>query len=70
MASRRSNYGPTPNGGVRSVIMFQDANGRPADEKEAVQAEILEYDKNGDVVMRTYARINGDGTEPNTRKGG
>jgi hypothetical protein len=46
--------GPTPNGGVRSVIYYQDDDGNPADKSVATRAEIVEYDADGKDIHRTY----------------
>lgn len=53
--------GPTPNGGVRSVANFLDAEGRPCPKAEAVGMEIMEYDADDQVVGRTYLAKQTDG---------
>lgn len=56
--------GPTPNGGVRSVIYYRDAGGNPAEKDAAVAAEIVEFDADGKDVGRTHGLIGkgaGDG---------
>jgi hypothetical protein len=52
--------GPTPAGGARGVIRFRAADGRPADESEAVSAVVIEYDDEGKVLVRTYARLSSE----------
>lgn len=48
--------GPTPNGGVRSEIIY--LKGRSACEKHLADgAEITEYDQNGAVIMRIYMAL-------------
>lgn len=54
MADERSKIHDTPNGGVRSTIYYRDKDGNPADESVAVGAEIIEYDKDGEEIFRTY----------------
>lgn len=49
--------GPTPNGGVRSKIIYQDRNGQPVDKNKAVQAVIFEYDAQGNQIARTYGKL-------------
>lgn len=46
---------PTPAGGVYFIAYFKDANGKPCCKDEAVHFEIIEYDKDGEVLARTYA---------------
>ena len=46
--------GPTPNGGIRSVANFLDAEMRPCLKAEAVHIEILEHDKDGVNIARTW----------------
>ena len=57
MATSRKSDNPTPNGGVRSEVLFQDDDGNAVDEAEATHAEVLEYDAQGNVIQRTYARL-------------
>lgn len=57
MATTRTREGPTPAGGVRSVVNFLDAQGRPADESVAVKAEGIEYDEDDNEVHRTYLTL-------------
>lgn len=52
--------GPTPNGGAYAIAYFQDADGNPADKDAAVQAEIVEFDEQGNQLFRTYMAM-GDG---------
>ncbi len=49
--------GPTPNGGVRSVIYYQADDGSPAEKEQATACEIIEYDADGEVVNRTYGTL-------------
>lgn len=48
---------PTPNGGVYSIAHYKNAKGQPIDKKEAVAAEIIEYDSDGQEIMRFYMAI-------------
>lgn len=57
---------PTPAGGVRSVIYYRDAEGRPADKAAAAQAEVVEYDRRGRVLARTYASLHRPGAAAKT----
>lgn len=56
--------GPTPNGGVRSVIIYSDDKGNLVDRAVATRAEIIEYDAAGRVVMRTYGTFEAPGDSP------
>jgi hypothetical protein len=47
--------GLTPAGGVRAVAYFRDENGQPTEQSKAHFMEILEYDKEDNVLQRTYA---------------
>jgi hypothetical protein len=47
--------GPTPAGGVRSVIYYLDDAGKPSDPAVATRVEITEYDAQFKVIRRTYA---------------
>lgn len=53
MATEKSKYHATPNGGVKSVARFKNERGEPADEADATQVEITEYDGNDEEVYRT-----------------
>lgn len=64
MATTETRTGPTPNGGVRSEAMYQDATGNPVDKLQARYIEILEFDTHGTVVARTYLSIPGSGAVP------
>jgi hypothetical protein len=46
--------GPTPAGGVGSVVYYQDAAGRPCPRSRAVAGEAHELDAAGRSIMRTY----------------
>jgi hypothetical protein len=54
MPTQEGREGPTPRGGVRSVMYYLDADGKPCPKEEAVAAEAVEYDKDGDAIARTY----------------
>lgn len=56
--TKESSFGKTPAGGVRSEIYYQDDDGNPVDKKKATRAEIVEYDKNGVAIRRTYGTCN------------
>jgi hypothetical protein len=49
--------GPTPRGGAYSVIHFMDIDHNDAEEKDATHVEIVEYDKDGEQLWRTYGEI-------------
>jgi len=57
MSTTRSLDGPTPNGGVKSTIYFQNAKGELVDESDATAAEIVEFDANDNQIFRTYMEI-------------
>lgn len=57
MATSRTVDGETPNGGVRSEIIFLNDNRELVDEKDATRAEVIEYDADGKTVGRTYASL-------------
>ena len=46
--------GPTPSGGVRSEVMFFDADNAPCEQESATHAEAIEYDAEGREIARTY----------------
>jgi hypothetical protein len=46
--------GPTPAGGAYAVAYWRDARGDPCPQSEAVAAEIVEYDEDGNAIARTY----------------
>lgn len=54
MATQKTIEGPTPHGGVRATAFFYDQNRSPVEEKDATGMEIIEYDKDGKEVFRTY----------------
>jgi hypothetical protein len=60
VATSRDDDGPTPNGGVRSTIYYQDAEGNPVDEADATHVLIVEYDGKGESIQRTYGELNRD----------
>lgn len=49
--------GPTPHGGVRTVVYYSDDDGNLVDKAAATRAEIVELDARGDQVHRTYGTI-------------
>lgn len=49
--------GPTPAGGVKSIIFFSK-DGKPCPESEATNCEIHELNKDGEVIHRTYGEMN------------
>jgi hypothetical protein len=49
--------GPTPAGGAYAVAYWRDAQGDPCPRSEAVAAEIVEYDEDGNAIARTYADL-------------
>lgn len=59
MPTYESKVHQTPAGGVRSTIYYRDQDGNPADKAVAVQTEILEFDKDGNVIRRTYGYLKG-----------
>jgi len=54
MATQKTVEHKTPNGGVKSTIYYQDKEGNPADEEVAIASEIVEFDKDGKEIFRTY----------------
>lgn len=46
--------GPTPNGGVRSIAYWFDADGNPVEKVNATNVEIHEVDKDGGIIRRVY----------------
>ncbi len=57
MATSKTKDGPTPNGGVKSRIIYLDDAGNTVDEAVATQATIIEYDAAGEVIQRTYGTM-------------
>jgi len=57
MATSKQVDGKTPNGGVRSIAYYQDAEGNAANETEATHAEVVELDAEGETIQRTYAEL-------------
>lgn len=55
MKTKREIYGKTPNGGVLAVLYFKGQRGQPVTEKEAWSVEIVEYNKRGQAIFRTYS---------------
>lgn len=58
MATSKATDHATPNGGVRSEIIYLDDAGANVDETVATAAEIVEYAADGTAVQRTYGRLN------------
>jgi hypothetical protein len=54
MTMHEEKSGPTPNGGVKSIAYFLDADRKPTDKTKAVFIEIYEYDEHGTEVFRTH----------------
>lgn len=50
--------GPTPAGGDYSIARWQDADGNPTTEDQAVMVEVHEFDGAGAVINTTYASLN------------
>lgn len=46
--------GPTPNGGDYSVLYWRDKDGRRSTKQEAVGREVVEFNKKGREIYRTY----------------
>ena len=46
--------GPTPAGGVYYIAYFRDAKGRRCVKDDTAHYEIVEFDKNNEVLARTY----------------
>ena len=61
MATSETCDHPTPNGGIRSVIYYLNSDGKPVGKGDATQAEIVELDPDGKVVLRTYAQLEQSG---------
>ena len=57
MATQRTINGPTPNGGVKSVAYYQDAEGNPVEQVDAKRVEIHELGEHDEILFRTYATI-------------
>ena len=54
MATSKERIGETPNGGVKSVLYYQDKNGNLVEEDVATHATIVEFDSEGNNIFRTY----------------
>lgn len=52
--TRQRTEGPTPNGGQYAVAYFRDAQGNPCARDQAQGIEVIEYDKDGNAIFRTY----------------
>ena len=46
--------GPTPNGGEYAHIYYFDAKGKTSDKENAVNGNIVEFDKNGNRIRETH----------------
>lgn len=62
MAKKHKSDDPTPNGGVRSEVYYLDDENNMVDEKVATRCEVVELDKDGDIVHRTFGRLGGQTT--------
>jgi hypothetical protein len=49
--------GPTPHGGVASVAYWKDAEGNATTKDAAVMVEIVELDREGNQIARTYGPV-------------
>jgi hypothetical protein len=49
--------GPTMAGGAYAIAFWRGAKGDPCPQSEAVAAEIVEYDEDGNAIARTYADL-------------
>lgn len=49
--------GPTPNGGAYAIAYYRGEDGNPTVKAEAHSVEIVEYDKEGNAVHRTYGQL-------------
>jgi hypothetical protein len=56
---RKSEYvsGDTPSGGVGMDIFYQDARGNPVVKEDAVRCEVVEHDKDNNIIGRMYADL-------------
>jgi hypothetical protein len=57
MATSKTVKGPTPNGGVKSTMLFSDGNGNAVDQSEATMAEVIEYAADGTEIKRTVLEL-------------
>lgn len=48
---------PTPSGGAYSEIYYFDAEGKPADESQAVRCVIRECAENGDLLNEIWGTV-------------
>lgn len=51
--------GWTARGLVKMVINYRDAKGSPCEKEDAVQAEVIEHNKDGKVIGRIYTIMDG-----------
>lgn len=70
MATSEQRDGPTPNGGVKSVAHFFNADRSPTEKSNAVLIEIVEFDASGEVVGRTYLTRPGVPSSPSPASSG
>lgn len=54
MANHERVEGPTPAGGAYAVAYFSDAKGNPCIKALASSMEIVEFNKKGEEISRTY----------------
>jgi multimeric flavodoxin WrbA len=59
MATSETRDGWTARGFVTMVINYRDDKGNPCEKKDAVQAEVIEQDKDGKVLGRIYTIMDG-----------
>jgi hypothetical protein len=57
MATSKTVEGPTPNGGVKSTMLFSNGEGNAVDESVATMAEVIEYAEDGTEVKRTILEL-------------
>ena len=49
--------GPTPNGGHHTIAYFSDDREQPCPKDKARKVKIVENDKDGNAIHRTYGEI-------------
>ncbi len=57
--SRRIDGDDLPNGGAYAILHFQDADGSPVEEKDAIRIEVFEYTASGKPIAITLIDVNG-----------
>lgn len=58
MSSQETRVGKTPNGGVASRASYLNKRGELTDKSLAKEVKIDELDKDGNIIMTTYGKIN------------